>query len=286
MTTRETPDDGSEEVDGDSPSSSLVPSPDTPSTDPAPRRRFSFRNRWVLIGGSIAGVVVVAIIAVVVVMLVMGGGVGGPVSTLELIPDDSQAVFLLNLQAARDNQENFPGDFDDFAEDIQEEIEDEFRTEEIDIRQVSKFSLVALGGGWEGKAVLLEGDFFFDDIRDDWEDQGYEEDSYKGYELWDGRNYYALLEEEGAVVASGSEEIIKDVIKNLDRGSGSLANAEDNDLKLILDKLGGSPAVVAIGRDSCDDDISGCVGFGMAYAGSDLARIHRRDATGRVRPGG
>ena len=271
MTTPETPDEGSEEAKEDSPSSPLVPPPDTPSTNPAPPRSFSFRNRWVLIGGSIAGVVVVAIIAVVVVMLVMGGGVGGPVSTLELIPADSQGVFLLNLQAARDNEENFPGDFDDFAENIQEEIEEEFDTEEIDIQQVSNFSVVELGYDW-GDLVLLEGDFSFDDIRDDWEDQGHERDSYKGYELWDGRNYYALLEAEGAVVAAYSEEIIKDVIKNLDRGSGSLADAEDNDLKLILDKFGGLPAAIAIANDFCDDDVSGCIGFGMAYAGSDLDR--------------
>ena len=188
-----------------------------------------------------------------------------------MIPADSQGVFLLNLQAARDNEENFPGDFDDFAENIQEEIEEEFDTEEIDIQQVSNFSVVELGYDW-GDLVLLEGDFSFDDIRDDWEDQGHERDSYKGYELWDGRNYYALLEAEGAVVAAYSEEIIKDVIKNLDRGSGSLADAEDNDLKLILDKFGGLPAAIAIANDFCDDDVSGCIGFGMAYAGSDLDR--------------
>ena len=73
-------------------------------------------------------------------------------------------------------------------------------------------------------------------------------------------------------MASYSEEIIKDIIKNLDRGSGSLADAEDNDLKLILDKLEGLPAAIAIANDSCDDDVSDCIGFGMACAGSDLNR--------------
>ena len=53
----------------------------------------------------------------------------------------------MNLQAARDNEENFPGDFDDFAENIQEEIEDEFDMEEIDIQQVSNFSVVELVPG-------------------------------------------------------------------------------------------------------------------------------------------
>ena len=98
-----------------------------------------------------------------------------------------------------------------------------------------------------------------------------------------GGEIVVLLEDKGIIYKS-SEEGVRDLMDILNSGSGSLADAEaeDNELKRILDELGGSPAVVAtvVKEDSDDDDcgnivgsgddgVAGCMGFGSAYSGSD-----------------
>ncbi len=123
--------------------------------------------------------------------------------------------------------------------------------------------------------MLLLGNFAFDDIRDDWEDQEFEEDSYKGYEIWDGDNYYVLFEDQGAIVASDSEDLVKDFINVVDRGTGSLAEDQEGDMARIVAKLGTSPVIVALAGEvgkECGNALSGCAGIGAAFAGSDLDR--------------
>ena len=224
-------------------------------------------NKWVLIGGGVAGVVVVVIIIVVVVM---GAGGGPSGSTLQLIPEDTFVVGLLDVKAVRENPDDFPGDYDDFIDGLQENILEEFDTEEIDVEQVSNFVfwISELRGGSDSVALLLQGDFFFGDIRDDWDDQDFDEESYKGYEYWDGPEYYALLEDEGAIIGSSSENLIKEIIKIVDQGDGSLADTKKNSrIKLILDKLGSSPAAIASLSGICEDALSGCDGWGAAFTG-------------------
>ena len=155
------------------------------------------------------------------VLQLLGGGSAAAGSLLKLVPEDAQFIILLSPQTLREKPDDFPGDYDDFAEGLQETIEDEFNTEEIDLAQVGSFSGFAVNPDFQEGTILLQGDFAFDDLRDDWADQGFEADSYKGYELWQGQSYYALLEAEGALITSDSAELLKDIIKNLDRGSGS-----------------------------------------------------------------
>lgn len=211
---------------------------------------------------------------VAVVMLTVGGGSGGSSSALELIPDNTEVLFMLNVATIRSREADFPGDYDDFGDEIQDEIESELDTEEISLDQVNGFVLAADNQYYDG-ILLIQVDFAFGDIRDDWEDQGFEEDSYKGYEIWDGDNYYALLEEDGAIIASNSEDLVKEVIKTFDRGTGSLAADQDGDLTRIIGGLGSSPVMIGVAGDSgesCDTVVSGCVGYGAGYSGSDLDR--------------
>ena len=116
---------------------------------------------------------------------------------------------------------------------------------------------------------LLKGTFQFDDLRDDLEEQGHEEDSYREYEVWYGQRNYALFEDDGYVIVSRNKDATEEVLKTLYRGSGSLADAEnDNELKRILDKLGNAPVVLAVVGDSCT--VKRCQGYGMAAISYDI----------------
>ena len=83
---------------------------------------------------------------------------------------------MLNMAAIRTREADFPGDYDDFMDEIQDEIESEIDTEEIDLEQVTDLALTADDQYYDDTMLLL-GNFAYDDIRDDWEDQGFEEDS-------------------------------------------------------------------------------------------------------------
>ena len=265
MTTPETPAENPEQPNGDLTSASSPPS------GPASRGGFNWRNRWVLIGGGAAAIV--AVVVIVVAVMLTGGGPGGS-SALALVPDGTGAVVMLDMATIRSRQADFPGDYDDFIDDVQQEIEWKFDTGEIGVEQVTDFILLA-DDRYFDDAMLLLGDFVFDDIRDEWEDLDFEEDSYRGYEIWDGGNYYVLLEDEGAIVASDSEDLVRDVINIVDRETGSLADDDSGDMARIIAALGSSPVVVAMAGDlgeQCGDAVSGCAGVGAAFAGSDPDR--------------
>ena len=269
MTTPETPGDPHEQPDSDR---SSAPPAAGPSTGPASRGGFNWRNRWVLIGGG--GAAIVAIVVIVAAVMLTGGGPGGSSSVLALIPDDTGAIVMLDMATIGSRQADFPGDYDDFIDDVQQEIEWKFDTEEIDVELVNDFILLA-NDGYFDDAMLLLGSFAFDNIRDEWDGRDYEDDSYRGYEIWDGGDYYVLLEDEGAIVASDSEDLVKDVINIVDRGTGSLADDDSGDLARIIAALGSSPVVVAMAGDlgeQCDAAVPGCAGIGVAFAGSDLDR--------------
>ncbi len=196
-----------------------------------------------------------------------GGGPAGSGSIMQLIPEDFRYVFIMNIRAARENRDNFPGDFDEFQDVGLGVWNDTLSTEGIEVEMVSEL-VIAAGDLYEGPYLfMLKGDFPFADIRDDWEDQDVESDSYLGYEIWDGRGYF--LEDEGVIVGSGSESTTKDAIKAYDRGIGSLADANGSDMKVLLDKLGSSAAVLAVIDDNCSNFVSHCQGYGASIARSD-----------------
>ena len=143
----------------------------------------------------------------------------------------------------------------------------------LDIDPASLSGVLTMGQGankWDGELLyILEGDFEFADLRADLEDLEYEETSYREYEVWEdrgGRDYYALVGEGQYVLRSKSEDAVKAALNSLYR-EVSLANAEDNDLKRVLDKVGRAPMVWFINEDRCG--IKRCQGYGVAFGGYD-----------------
>ena len=136
MTTTEPPSDTPEQPEA------------TSSVDPVGPSGNS-RKRWFLIGGIGGAAAVVAIVVVVVVMMLLGGRGGVSASALELIPEDVEGIFILDVQAVKDNPSAFPGDADDFEDYFDEEIQKDFETEEIDFRQVSDAVFF-----WLGRRIL------------------------------------------------------------------------------------------------------------------------------------
>ena len=278
MTTPESPEEPQGRPREDSPSSPhenfSSPEDHAPlaSTNPySADRPSNSRNKWLLLGGGIAAAAVAVVVVVVVVLLMSGGGGGGSTELLQLVPEEVEALVILNVAAVGANRADFPGDFNDFGDEVLDEIESEFDTEEIQFDEIRDYAIL-VHPAYGGEALLITGEFAFEDIRDDWNEQDFDDDSYRGLEIWSGYNYYALLEDQGAIFVSDNEDFVKDVVKLVDDDSGSLADSTDSNIKLLVDKLRGAPVVIALANDICDDLVTGCIAYGAAYAGADLDR--------------
>ena len=112
---------------------------------------------------------------------------------------------------------------------------------------------------------VLAGRFPFDDLRDVMDDAGWEEDTYRDFEVWDDRNV-ALLEDQGIVLLE--ENFVESVIKALDTGRGLLES--DSAMKRVLDRAGSG--LVSLGAtEFCQSfgspGLRSCDAFAMTITG-------------------
>ena len=220
----------------------------------------SIPTLYLIIGGAVAGVVVVAVIALIALSAtgIIGGGNPQPVSVLDLTPQEVTTVVRLDVQKILAEE--------DLAEDM--EINDFVDLDEVGILAEEVSEIVAADGGSGGSLTILRGDFNLDDVKEEWEDDGAEEDAYRGYEVWTLSDGTIAAPLKGYLVTSDWEDPVEDVLKNLYNGAGSLEQADrDNAMKRLLDRLGRGYVVYAAGARSCRVD--GCEAYGYVLAEYD-----------------
>ena len=112
---------------------------------------------------------------------------------------------------------------------------------------------------------VLAGNFSFNNIRDIMEDEGWEEDTYRDFEVWNNRNV-ALLEDSGIILLEDS--FVASVLKALDTDRGLITG--ESAIKRVLDKAG-SGLVVLGATEDCrsfgSPGLRGYDGFAMAITG-------------------
>ena len=219
-------------------------------------------SKWLLIGGGgSAAVVLVVVVLVLFLTGVISGGNPQPKSVLDLIPDDVNSVTRMDLQRILAN------DFisDEFEVEDLDELDDELGVNPDDI---SELAVV----GWDnGNAILFKGGFDLDLIRDELEDTDSEDNPYRGYEVWENLDGGAIALLNGYLIESEySVRPVENILKNLYNKSGSLGQADENNvMKQILDRLGEGYVVYAVTGDVCP--LKRCEGFGWALTEIDEA---------------
>ena len=220
---------------------------------------FGIPAKWLLIGGG-GGALVIVIVVVILFLFVFGGGNPQPTSILDLAPDDAEVVTRMDLARILENDLLADEMFD---EDDWEWLEDDLGVEIEDLSEM----VVAV---WSGDDILLmAGNFDLEYIREELEDADGEENSYRGYELWEDPNGSAGALLDGYIVFSETTRPVENVLKNLYNEAGSLKRAdEDNEMKQILDKVGAGYVVLATtGDDICR--VERCEGYGWAVTDVD-----------------
>ena len=236
-------------------------------------------------GGAVVVIVVVVVALFAMGMFGGGGGAGGSSDAYAYILDDSSynTVEVINVASILSASElpatmqtgrldmPYLGGFDD-PEDWKDEWRESSWYSELPVSS-SLFSEVPLDDlttvimqNVDGSTgYILTGNFAFNDLRDIMEDMGWEEDTYREFEVWDNRNV-ALLEDSGVILLE--DNFVSSVLKAMDTGRGLIDG--ESVMKRVLDKVG-SGLVVGGAADSCasygSPGLRSCNGYAITVTG-------------------
>lgn len=275
------------------PSDATTPAPQSPASgSPAPSAPSG--GVWGLLtahklaflgGGAVVAVVVVAL-AVLFTMVSGGGRGGGSSNALAYILDDSDDMSLSIISVASILQlEEIPSELNSGvlempygeALDDPEEWKDEWRDrfwdnsmpvpswffgDEVILDDIGTVVVQQVDGD---TGYIMAGNFPFDSLRDVMDDEGWKEDTYRGFEVWDDRNV-ALLEDSGIILLG--KGFVAGVLKGLDIGKGLLEG--DSAMQRALDKAGLGLLVLG-GTENCrsfgDLRLRGCDAYAWSITG-------------------
>ncbi len=225
------------------------------------------RIRWgMLSAGTLLGVAIA-----------WGCGGGASDGPLELVPPDASSVTVIDVERIRGEAAGKLTDVleevwgADSSEDLQSLFDDLVIMGSTDWGSTPKnigflFDdlkfLVRVALDEDGRMLILEGGFGFEDIRDELDAADFDDDRHRGYEIWEheeggSSRAVALIEGRGQAVM-GDADAVKSVLETLDRGSGSLLDINDSELARVLKRAGEGWIVDA--HDTCFlSEDSGCL---------------------------
>ena len=235
------------------------------------------KKKWIIIGTAGVAALLVAIVGVAGALYFLSDD--GPPSADSLpglVPEDVEYLAVWKVDEILESNilEGFAEtDPERWLRNLSPPFGGELQLEPTEIDQYVQ-TVVA-----NAQVEMVSGRFEFEDIRDELGDQGYEDSTYRGYEVWTGWRTYALLEKEGFIITGETEDATEDILNSLYRGEGSLAESRDGDMVLILGELKKGPVVVATTSEAICL-IKRCQGMGIAVTGYN---IEDEEATGEFR---
>ena len=215
-------------------------------------------------------------VALSMALAACGGGSSAPGAAQDYILSDASGVSVIEVQAILNAAEvpamiaeggdlgivNVSADSDeDFADALTDAWEDIDATLGTSLDEVSHIVET-------NSYTIIKGSFDFAGIRNELEDQDYDDGTYREFELWEAGSTGVALFEGSGIFVRGNVETIKEVIKAIARGDGFLS-AED-DLKRALDRAGSG--MVTAASTGCQIDANGCNAVVRVITGGDEDR--------------
>ena len=175
------------------------------------------------------------LLGAVLLMAVSGQACGEnslPDGALDIIPDDASSVVIWDVQLIlKEGTREYRDTFEDVIDGLG------------DIAAPLNNFTTMVAARIDGEELLvLEGGFDIEQIRNELDDADYDAERYRGYEIWRVETgwqsqWWALIEDRGQVV-TGNVELVKSVLRALNRGSGSFFDDGDNEIARVLKKAG------------------------------------------------
>ena len=248
---------------------------DDPQGEPSAPNPFNLSGKMLMIAvGGGAGLLAVIVVVVLFLTGAFGGGGSGGGSLLGYIPGDAGFVTIKDTRALMNR-----AGLEDYAEFLQDGGDDPRDTKDIgmDDDNIELFAVVYESLGGDDRLWIAQGDFEFDAIREELDDGlRCEEDDYRGFEMWEcsGRGFpaaVAIFEKDGyVVIASQRPSDLERLLTYMSREPENLADAEDSDIRRILNAVGdGWLRFAAVG----DCPVERCQGSGFALRGDDSDAI-------------
>ena len=190
------------------------------------------------------------VLALLAVLACGGGGSGGSGAVddmLRLLPRDAGVALYLDVPTLYDDDDLRP-----IRRNAEDEWEDTGFEDDFDI-ELEDLAYVVYGetGGYD--LFLFGGLEDLDDLRDELDDQDYEDDDIRDVEVWidTSRRWeaFAFLDG-GRVLVADDEDTMEDVLRRMDRDSSSLYDEVED---IVSDVPGGQIVVVT----SCGSDCLG-----------------------------
>ena len=192
---------------------------------------------------------------------------------LELTPWTTNVLFVMDVKRLRDEADLDPELWRSFANSLRNAIDRRFNTDEITPEEVDLFVYAASTIGYDKGAVLLQGDFHPEDVRQKWQDEDYDQRTYRNQELWTGRDTYAIIETHKSVIASSHETLVKDFARVHDGTITSLHRLRDTHYAQLLAVLRDAPMYFASGHGAdCAHRLEDCQAFGIRFERSESDR--------------
>ena len=198
-----------------------------------------------------------------------GGSPSTNVDPLEFLPDDFSEIEefavdrILGGDVPKAFEENFEEDWSWFT------AGDALTIDDVD------HMVRALDG--DRAVVIARGSLDFGAIRD-WaaeEEETWGRASYQGEEFWESEAGAMVLLEEDGYMVYGVTDLVKDILKVRNRGTGSLAENPDSKLMQVLDSASGW--YVRAAEDDCGDafssELRSCEAYSISATHGDESYI-------------
>ena len=190
-----------------------------------------------------------------------GGGSGAIEDMLRLLPRDAEGAIYADVAALYDD-----GDLRPIRRDAEDEWEDTGFEDAFDI-ELEDLTYLVYGETDGDDLFLLGGLEDLDDLRDELDDQDYDDDEIRDIEVWidTSRSWEAVaFLDGGQVLIAEYEDTMEDVLRRLDRGSSSLYDEVED---IVSDVSGGHIVVVT----GCGSDC--LAASSIEKAGSDELKL-------------
>ena len=207
---------------------------------------------------TVAGV---ALMSLLLLAFACGGDSSGSESALRYLLADETQIAVLDMAAM--SEDTAPGSL----ADLHEELSTFFRVFGVHPENMDTLAFAETSGG-SSDSVIIEGDLSFEDVRDVLHNNNAWEDTYRGVEIWEDRSAGsgAAVFEDAGVFVIGDLHRVKDTIKALESGDGSIANADETSIRRVLDGAGRGWILVAYA-----DGEGPCMGIGCEAWASAIA---------------
>ncbi len=220
----------------------------------------------------------------------VGGSAPGAIE--EFILEDASTVMVMDVRGYLEAIEapiagpwrlGFSSDADDFEDALDDWREGWDRWDASLGNSFDDISEIMLVESNDFGYVVVKGEFFFEDMRYELEDENYEDDVYRDIEIWeDGSQTIIAFFEASGVYMWGYEDAVKEVVRAVYRGEG-FADAENNVLIGVLGKTG--KGLMFMGNNGCSERLEvslrtlrNCESLGVSIVGGSESEIELNGA--------